>query len=324
MPDRKPPAEVRAAGAVLWRPGASGPEVALVHRPRYDDWSFAKGKSAPGEHVLITAVREVQEETGVRAALGRRLSSIRYLSSGQPKRVDYWAARPAPEGQDPPGAPAGFVPNAEVDDLAWLPPAAARDRLSYTHDEKVLDEFVSGPAATAVFILVRHATARSKTAWRNSGHFDDLARPLTVHGRDQATRLATLLECFGPARVISSAAQRCVATVQPYAKLAGAEVETEPAFGLAPAGGTDSPVLQRIRASRQRAHERRRIGDLAAAGRPVVICAHRENLPSLLGWACERLGAPVPHGPPLPKGAFWVLHVGAGKLVSAEQHHLGT
>ena len=80
--------EIRAAGAVLWRVRAEGIETALVHRPRYDDWSFPKGKSLPGEHVLLTAVREVEEETGVRAALGRRLASQHYPVDGQPKRID--------------------------------------------------------------------------------------------------------------------------------------------------------------------------------------------------------------------------------------------
>ena len=79
--------EILAAGAVLWRARTDGIETALVHRPRYDDWSFPKGKSLPGEHVLLTAVREVEEETGVRVALGRRLGSQSYLAEGQPKRV---------------------------------------------------------------------------------------------------------------------------------------------------------------------------------------------------------------------------------------------
>ena len=80
---------VHAAGAVLWRARAEGIETALVHRPRYDDWSFPKGKSEPGEHVLLTAVREVEEETGVRAALGRRLATQTYPVEGQPKQVEY-------------------------------------------------------------------------------------------------------------------------------------------------------------------------------------------------------------------------------------------
>ena len=98
-------AEIRAAGAVLWRPGADGPEVALVHRRRYDDWSLPKGKSLPGEHVLLTAVREVAEETGVRVVLGPRLPSTHYQQHGnRPKTVDYWAAKAAG------GAPAGLHP----------------------------------------------------------------------------------------------------------------------------------------------------------------------------------------------------------------------
>ncbi len=335
MPDRAAPGKVRAAGAVLWRPGASGAELALVHRPRYDDWSFPKGKSVPGEHVLVTAVREVSEETGVRAVLGRRLRTIRYLSAGRPKQVEYWAARPTADGAGWGSAPPGFVPNAEVDDLAWLPTGTARGRLSYRHDTQLLDEFTSGPAVTAAVILVRHTTARSRTAWRGEGHPSDLDRPLTVYGQAQARYLAKLLACYGPARVISSAAKRCVATLQPYAALAGARVETEPAFTLAPAA--DSPVpAEDVLASGAvasgtadgrapaAAGARERISELVADSRPVVICAHRENLPSLLGWACERLAAQVPHGPDLPKGAFWVLHAGAGRLVSAERHHLGT
>ena len=69
--------EVRAAGAVLWRPAGGGSQVALVHRPKYDDWSFPKGKLDPGEHVLLAAVREVAEETGLRVTLGRRLPPVR-------------------------------------------------------------------------------------------------------------------------------------------------------------------------------------------------------------------------------------------------------
>jgi len=94
MGDPAGAAEVRAAGAVLWRPGPGvrGVEVAIVHRPRYDDWAFPKGKATPGEHPLLTAVREVTEETGLRPVLGRRLPPMFYLAAGRPKRVDYWAA----------------------------------------------------------------------------------------------------------------------------------------------------------------------------------------------------------------------------------------
>ena len=302
MADPGEPGEIRAAGAVLWQPGPAGPEVALVHRPRYDDWAFPKGKSLPGEHVLVTAVREVAEETGITVVLGRRLSQARYVSDGHPKRVDYWAARPAAGA----GPAAGAVPNAEVDRLEWLPVPAAGQRLSYPHDADLLSEFSAVPAVSTACILLRHAAARSRKTWRDAGHADDLPRPLTARGQRQARRLAPLLACYGPARVVSSSAERCLATVRPYAALAGVPVEAEPAF----LPGAPAAAM------------RDRITALAATGQPLVVCGHRENLAGLLAAVCGSLGAPVPPGPPLHKGTFWALQLGQGHLTSAEQHSL--
>jgi len=259
MADPGKPGEIRAAGAVLWRPGPTGPEVVLVHRPRYDDWAFPKGKRLPGEHVLVTAVREVAEETGITVVLGRRLSQARYLSDGQPKRVDYWAARPAAGAAEQ----AGAVPNDEVDRLEWLAVPAAGERLSYPHDARLLSDFASAPPASTVCILLRHAAAQSRKAWRDAGQADDVARPLTASGQGQARRLAAVLACFGPARVVSSSAERCLATVRPYAALAGVRGEAEPAFlPGAPAAAT-----------------RDRITALAAGGQPLVVCGHRRPVP---------------------------------------------
>jgi 8-oxo-(d)GTP phosphatase len=324
MADRDKPPKIPAAGAVLWRQGEQGPEVALVHRPSYDDWSFPKGKSTPGEHVLITAVREVAEETGIEITLGRRLRTVRYLSDGRPKQVDYWAARPAAQvvagDLDETGGPAEpvpFVPNAEVDQLAWLPLTVAGDRLSYDRDTEVLSEFAAAPAATTPVILIRHASARNKKAWHHAGHPDDLTRPLTPLGHDQAKLLSQILSFFGPARVISSTAERCLATVEPYAKLTGGVVEPTPAF--APPPGSEEPAGGAPEAT---AAARDLMTGLVTTGEPVVTCAHRETLPAMLRSACEVLGAPVPAGPPLRKGAFWALHVAGGRLISAEQHNL--
>ena len=315
MPDRGKPGIIRAAGALLWRPGEQGPEMAVIHRPRYDDWSFPKGKSLPGEHVLITAVREVAEETGVEIALGRRLSTAHYyVSDGKPKQVEYWAARPAA------GAAATiFVPNDEVDRLAWLPLTAAGDRLTYAHDLEVLSEFAAAPAATSALIMLRHASARNKKAWQKAGHPDDSTRPLTPLGQAQAKLLGQILSCFGPARVISSPTERCLATVEPYAKLTGGVVEPTPAFAPPP-GSPESgePPPEETAA----AHDL--MTGLVTTGEPVVACAHRETLPAMLRAACEVLGAPVPTGPLLTKGAFWALHVAEGRLISAERHDLSS
>src|SRR5215472_9516381 len=228
------PGEIQAAGAIVWRAGEEGIETALVHRSRYDDWSLPKGKAMPGEHVLLTAVREVAEETGTRVTLGRRLATTQYLTSGGPKRVDYWAGRPV--------SPGTFIPGDEVDALAWLPLGAAADLLSYAHDVAVLEGFAAGPADTVPVILVRHADAVGRKAWRQAGHTDDLARPLSVEGEAEAQALGQILCCYAPGRVISSGAQRCVATVAPYVAWCGAMVETEPVLtisGAADSAGAD-------------------------------------------------------------------------------------
>jgi 8-oxo-dGTP pyrophosphatase MutT (NUDIX family)/phosphohistidine phosphatase SixA len=294
-----PPQEIPAAGALLWRAGPEGVEVGVVHRPRYGDWSFPKGKQDAGEHILVTAVREVTEETGVRPALGRRLPSTRYVSKGRPKVVHYWAALPA-------SVPA-FTPSDEVDQFVWLPAPAARERLSYPRDAGLLDSFLAAPARTVPFIFLRHAAAVSKPAWRDAGSAGDQARPLSGPGTAQAQALAQILASYQPGHVISSSTERCVATVRPYASLTGAAIETEPAFvvGAAPAGSL-----------------RQRIGDIAASEKPVVVCAHRENLPLLIEGALAQLGAPAWRGPQLGPGDFVVLHVAAGQLVTAEQHRV--
>lgn len=307
--------EIHAAGAVLWRRHRGGTQIALVHRPRYDDWSFPKGKRNGSEHVLLTAVREVEEETGVRAVLGRRLPSTHYLVDGRPKLVDYWAGR-AP---DPTGPPERFVPNDEIDGLAWLPSTAARERLSYGHDVAVLDSFLAGPADTMPLVLLRHAATISKGAWRDAGHGDDLARPLSDRGRAQSKLLTSLLTCFPPARAITSAAERCVATLHPYASQTGSRIEPEPALTLAPTPAT--PPLYDWLPS-QAARDKIAEVTTAAAG-PAIICGHRQNLPTLMEWACQQLHAPLLVGRPLPKGGFWVLQMGAAGLASAERHELG-
>jgi 8-oxo-dGTP pyrophosphatase MutT (NUDIX family) len=128
------PGLVRAAGAVVWRRGPAGTEVLLVHRSRYDDWSLPKGKAEPGEEAVATAVREVEEETGVRGVLGPELPTTDYVDHrGRPKVVRYWAME-APSGTD-----GTFVANDEVDGVAWLPIAEASDRLSYDRDRRVLE-----------------------------------------------------------------------------------------------------------------------------------------------------------------------------------------
>jgi 8-oxo-dGTP pyrophosphatase MutT (NUDIX family) len=128
-------AEVKASGGVVWRRTGRGIELALVHRPRYDDWSFPKGKLDPGEGWEEAALREVEEEIGLRCRLGHELPPTSYTDNkGRPKVVRYWMMEPL-DGE--------FVPSDEVDEVRWLPPADAQRLLSYAHDQELLRE-VSG------------------------------------------------------------------------------------------------------------------------------------------------------------------------------------
>lgn len=126
---------VRAAGGIVHRRAPDGAwQVLLVHRPRYDDWSLPKGKADRGERDEETALREVEEETGLRCLLGDEAGETRYRDSkGRSKIVRYWLMQPPP---DPNG---GFTPNAEVDSVQWCTRAEAAELLSYPHDRELLE-----------------------------------------------------------------------------------------------------------------------------------------------------------------------------------------
>jgi 8-oxo-dGTP diphosphatase len=121
---------VEAAGGLVVRERGDLVEVAVVHRPRYDDWSLPKGKLAPGEDWAAAALREVEEETGLRCELGEEVGRVRYRDrKGRPKQVRWWRMRPL-EGE--------FVPGDEVDELRWLEPAEALVLLDYEQDRELI------------------------------------------------------------------------------------------------------------------------------------------------------------------------------------------
>ena len=189
---------VLAAGGVLWRHDAVDPEVAVVHRPQYDDWSLPKGKAKPGEHLLVTALREMAEETGYRARIGPYLTTVRYRvpSAGRPadKAVTYWSMR-ATDGE--------FRASREVDTMRWLPLDGARKLLTAPSDKKVLDSFVLAPRDTLPLLLVRHA-ATATPARRLKRHA--VPPGLSKSGRAQAEALIPVLEGLGVTRLFAPSA----------------------------------------------------------------------------------------------------------------------
>jgi 8-oxo-dGTP diphosphatase len=286
----EPQGLVRAAGAVLWRRAGAVVEVALVHRPKYDDWTFPKGKCKNGEHLLRTVVREVTEETGIVPVLGRRLPSTTYLNDNRAKRVDYWAAQVRTVGE--------FVPNDEVDQVAWVPTSQALSLLTYERDAELLRGFV--PEATAAVIVLRHASAGEKRYW----HGSDLLRPLDARGRFEAPELTALLGAYGPSRIISSATARCVETILPYAVDEGLPVTTDLAFTVD---------------SEQVGQAAERLASLVSSEN-LIVCTHGETVPTLVTSLCARFEEKVPDDPSLRKASFWVFQVTPDKLVSSERH----
>jgi 8-oxo-dGTP diphosphatase len=288
---------VLAAGAVLWRRNGDSatPEIAIIHRPRYDDWSLPKGKVDPGETEPVTAVREVCEETGYSSHLGRRLVAVSYPVEQGIKKVRYWAAATI-DGE--------FIPNDEVDDLKWLPVAEAMKELKYPHDRKVLRRFTKYPADTQTVLIVRHGTAGSKSRYKG----DDRKRPLDKHGRAQAESLVGVLLAFGANTVYAADRVRCHQTVEPLAEELGTTIHSEPLL-------TEEEYPENRKAARHRVLE------IAASGGTPVICTQGKVIPDLIAWWCERDGV-RPDMSRNRKGSTWVMSLADGHLVAAD--HIGS
>lgn len=198
---------IRAAGALLWRENSQLEiEIALIHRPRYGDWSLPKGKVDDGETTLQCAYREVFEETGVKAQFTRELGSVEYLESGESKRVKYWAAKAPSFDQQ-------FKVNEEVDEIRWLNPADATSLATHDSDKSIIENFLSQEPRTDTLIILRHTKALERGDW------DDLdsKRTLDEKGLRQAASLITHLAPFAIDEIYSSDYIRCVQTVTPLA-----------------------------------------------------------------------------------------------------------
>ncbi|MCT1355623.1 NUDIX hydrolase [Gordonia sp. p3-SID1431] len=295
--------EVWAAGGVVWRPVVPGPtgndaaeiddvEIAVVHRPKYDDWTLPKGKAEPGETLIDTAVREIAEETGEHVVLGRHLDDVHYDLGSTRKHVRYWSAR-ASDGE--------FVAGHEVDELRWLSVDEAREMLSYPLDRTILEEFVRLPADLHTFLLVRHAKAGRRSTYKG----DDRLRPLDKLGRAQAAALAPLLIAFGASRVHSADRVRCEQTLEPLRDRLGVELHSEP--DLSEETYRTNPAAAQ-----------RRILELAAdTTSTLAVCSQGKVIPPLMDWWSERDSIPLPKASNR-KGSVWVLSLFDGRLVAAD------
>ena len=251
-----------AAGAVVTRAGKNEIEFLLIFRKYRGDWTFPKGKVDPGEHLLTAAVREVREETGFAVSLGVPLPTQTYEVDGIRKDSHYWVAQKL-AGE--------FVPNDEVDEIAWLSLEQAKAKLTYKHDQEVLAA-AANSIPTFPLIILRHTQSVKRGDWLLSSDAlseADTSRPLTAVGRMQANSLVGALAAFGAAELHSSDSRRCRDTVGPYAT------------------GRSLPVVleKTVSEERHKDHPERaiaRVKELAEIPRALVLCTHRPVLPAVM------------------------------------------
>ena len=278
--------KIVSAGGVVLREHTNGLQVLLIHRERYDDWSLPKGKGEADELLPETAIREIQEETGVTARLGLRLPSLRYKVGKHPKAVHYW--RSSVLSQRP------RRPDHEVSAVKWFPIDAALEKATHPDERAVIEAAVQAPPTNAL-LIVRHAKAMQRKHW--SG--DDRKRRLSGRGRDQANRLVDVLAAFGIERLLSSASARCKETLKPYAKTKKINIDTYDQL-------TEESAAKNPKAVRKLMAEL-----LKNLDRPTAVCGHRPVLPEMYAG----LGV---KDKPMVVSEVRALHFGPDGLVTME------
>ena len=299
---------------MLWREAKGELLVALVHRGRYDDYGWAKGKLDPGEVLPQTAVREIEEETGLKVSLGVSLGVQHYkVPSGEPKEVHYWAARVSDKAL----ANSKFIPHEEVAEVLWLTPTEAAKRLSYEADKEFLGNLLSfynrGELRSKPFVLLRHAKATPRSDWKGP----DGKRPLLPVGKDQARSIVPVLAAFGVKRIVTSPWVRCLTTVQPYAD--SRKLPIIERLALSEHGNANGP-----------ARTKKVVRQLIEKAKPAVLCSHRPSLPTILDalseYGSESQEIKLHEGRALKPGHAMVVHLtlpnknGKRRIVSVEQY----
>jgi 8-oxo-dGTP pyrophosphatase MutT (NUDIX family)/phosphohistidine phosphatase SixA len=292
---------VVAAGAILWRYEKGTLKVAIIHRARYDDWSWPKGKIDKGETVAQAAVRELREETGLKVTLGVPLAEINYkLPNGSDKVVHYWAAKVSDKAL----ANSKFKPSEEVAKVDWMNPTEASKLLSYEFDQIPLEKLISLHRSkqldTKPLIILRHAKAMPRSEWKDGKSVDDGKRPLDDFGKQQAKALVPTISAFGPKSVISSPWLRCKDTVAPYA--------SKKKFAI-----TERHQLSELGNAKRPSRTENVIEDCLTKDRSVILCSHRPSLPKIFEtlaiYAPVSLGKSITDSVTLRPGQMLVAHV---------------
>ncbi len=300
-------ASVYAAGALCWRVKKKKLEVLLIHRQRYDDWSWPKGKLDKGETLPECAVREVFEEVGLPITLGIPLPSIRYAVKPGLKEVHYWASL----ADDLPAIADG----KEVDSVIWCSPNKARGLLSNPSDVEPLEALVAahqtGSLDTWPLLIVRHAKAKPRSAWTRA----EGERPLAATGKRQALYLQRLMMSWHPGRIYTSGWMRCISTISPYAQATKAKVKVV-------------SWLTEADHKRHPAKVEAVVEKLLTRNSATALCTHRPVLPTVLATLAKRMPQDMAdllpiHDPHLAPGEVLLVHVShadPGRIVALEQH----
>ena len=290
---------VLAAGGVLWRRDSANPEVALVHRPEYDDWSLPKGKAKVGEHLLVTALREVSEETGYRPRIGPYLTTVRYPITSRGRAANkiaaYWSMR---------CIGGSFRASREVDEMRWLPLDEAGGRLSSALDRVVLAAFGRIRRDTEPLLLVRHgATVSSQPRFKRRPESQRLNRS----GRDKAACLVPVLAGLGITELLSADLPACVDMLAPFAATTGMTVRRD--AQLTPGGfaGNENEVADRVRQD-------------ASCSQVLVVCGGQRVITGLVGALVHGSDVLPPPETRVKKGGWWLLHHRDGAVSAYERH----
>ena len=274
---------ILAAGAVLWRKSEKKKiEVLIIHRPKYDDWTFPKGKAEIGEPLIACAYREVLEETNIETAFGPYLGEVEYLTNDGKKKVSFWSAKLVKEKD--------FKPNTEVDQLKWVEVTKVKELLTLDTDRKILEQFLQIELDTKPLILLRHAKAVTRDEWQ--GEDDD--RPLDSYGQNQAKRLLAMYQVFNLEQIHSSDAVRCYDTVVAIAKGLNIKLEV-----------TGKLSESTFKKDKEKAFDYAK--DLIKLNESVLLCSHNPILPKMLNKLTKKSEVDADEGKLLPADG-WVIH----------------